>query len=57
MRTLDEIAEHLRDAPPSTPDDVTITLDGRRIDNKEKALAWVAEMNAARASEHDAADA
>jgi hypothetical protein len=57
MLTLEQIVEGLRDAPPPTSDDVSVTLDGRRIDTREKVLAWVAEMNAARASEHDAAGA
>jgi len=39
-----------------TPDDVTITLDGRRIDSKEKAIAWLAEIEADRAAAKTAAD-
>ena len=35
---------------PPTPDDVTITLNGRRIDSKEKAIAWLAEIEADRAA-------
>ena len=46
VRTLDEMLAAMEAAPPPTPDDVTITADGRRIDSREKALAWVAEMNA-----------
>jgi len=54
--TLDQLAEGLRHASPSTADDVTITSDGRRIDSREKALAWVEEMNALpRAAGHGAA--
>ncbi|MHB1726665.1 MAG: hypothetical protein ACYCVN_10015 [Acidimicrobiales bacterium] len=41
---------------PATPDDVTITLDGRRIDSKEKALAWLSELEADRAAGKTAAD-
>lgn len=41
---------------PPTPDDVTITLDGRRIDSKEKAIAWLAEIEADRAAGKTAAD-
>jgi hypothetical protein len=33
------------DRPP-TPDDVSITLDGRRLDSKEKVLAFLAEVEA-----------
>jgi len=39
-----------------TPDDVTITLDGLRIDSKEKAIAWLAEIEADRAAGKTAAD-
>jgi hypothetical protein len=39
-----------------TPDDVTITLDGRRIDSKAKAIAWLAEIEADRAAGKTAAD-
>jgi hypothetical protein len=39
-----------------TPDDVTVTLDGRRIDSKEKAIAWLAEIEADRAAGKTAAD-
>jgi hypothetical protein len=41
---------------PPTPDDVTITLDGRRIDSKENAIAWLAEIDADRAAGKTAAD-
>ena len=44
--SFDQLAEGLRHARRSTADDVTITSDGRRIDSREKALAWVEEMNA-----------
>jgi hypothetical protein len=35
---------------PPTSDDVTVTLDGRRLDTKEKVLEWLAEVEADRAS-------
>ncbi len=38
----------LRDAPPPTADDVSITSDGRRLDTKEKVLAFCAELAAER---------
>ncbi len=50
VRTGEELAEGLRNAPPATPDDVTILWDGRRIDSREAALAWLAEMAAERAA-------
>jgi hypothetical protein len=31
------------DGPP-TPDEVTVTTDGRRLDSKEAVLAWWAEV-------------
>lgn len=36
---------------PPTPDDVSITADGRRLDTPEKLIAWVHEFNASRADE------
>lgn len=41
--------EDLEDLPPRTSDDVTITTDGRRLDTKEKVLAWLAELEHLRA--------
>jgi hypothetical protein len=40
----DELAEALRHATPPTEDDVTILEDGRRIDSREVALAWLEEL-------------
>ena len=36
-------------ALPPTNDDMTVTLDGRRLDTKEKVLEWLAEVEADRA--------
>lgn len=47
--TAEELAEHLRHASPPTPDDVTILRDGRRIDSRESAMAWLTELAVARA--------
>lgn len=44
--TLDEIQTVLADADPPTADDVSGTLDGRRLDSKEAVLAWIAEVEA-----------
>lgn len=44
--TADEFNEMLRDAPPPTPDDVSITADGRRLDTKEAVIAFFAELEA-----------
>lgn len=51
LRTFDEIAEGLRNAPPPTSDDVSITRDGERLDSAEKVRAWVARENARRAEQ------
>ncbi len=51
LRTFDEIAEALRNAPPPTRDDVSITRDGERLDSAEKVRAWVARENALRAEQ------
>lgn len=31
-------------AGPPTPDDVSVTADGRRLDSREAVLAWWAEV-------------
>jgi hypothetical protein len=43
------------DRPP-TSDDVTVTLDGRRLDSKEKVLEWLAEIESDRAAGRTVAD-
>jgi len=58
VRTFEELAEAMRNAPPPTDDDVTILEDGRRIDSKEAALQWLAEVQVRRdANERAAANA
>ena len=37
---------------PSTDDEVPITLDGRRLDTKEKVLDFLAERVSQRVTEH-----
>jgi len=49
VMTAEELAEALRHAPPPTSDEVTVLRDGRRIDSRENALAWLAELAAERA--------
>jgi len=49
--TVEQLAAALRHAPPATADDVTVLWDGRRIDSKEAALQWLAELAAQRAEE------
>jgi hypothetical protein len=40
----------MRFAAPPSEDDVTILLDGRRIDSKEAAEQWLVEVDAIRTS-------
>jgi hypothetical protein len=49
VMTAEELAEALRHAPPATSDEVTILRDGRRIDSRESAMKWLAELAAERA--------
>jgi hypothetical protein len=46
--TAEEWFERMRDAAPPTEDDVTVLLDGRRLDSRDKVLAWLAEVDAER---------
>jgi hypothetical protein len=48
VKSLEEFAERMKDARPPTDDDVTILLDGRRLDSRAAVEAWVAEFAAAR---------
>jgi hypothetical protein len=49
----EELLARLADAPPPTSDDVTVTTDGRRIDSKDAALEWLAELAAKREAGQD----
>ncbi len=53
VRSFEEVAEMMRNAPPPTADDVTILADGRRLDSAEKVRAWVDEINAERVGAGD----
>ena len=44
------VAAIKKNARPSTPDDVTVLRDGRRLDTKEKVLAWLGEIETERAA-------
>jgi hypothetical protein len=44
----EEFLARLAAAPPPTPDDVSILVDGRRLDSKEAVLEWLAEVEADR---------
>ena len=50
-KTVAELAERMRFAKPPTDDDVTVLLDGRRLDTKEAVEAWLVELDGIRASE------
>lgn len=40
----DEFVARLRAAGRPTPDDVSITFDGRRLDSRQAVLVWWAEV-------------
>jgi hypothetical protein len=44
----DEFVARAQAGAPSTPDDVSVTRDGRRLDSREAVLAWLAEVEADR---------
>jgi hypothetical protein len=56
MPTLQELSEDLGRAAPATSDDVTVLLDGRRLDTKAKVLAWLTEIEDDRAAGRSALD-
>ena len=43
-RSAEEIVEVMSRALPPTIDDVTTLADGRRIDSRERAIAWLEEI-------------
>lgn len=51
VMNVEELAEALRQAPPPSEDDVTLLWDGRRLDTREAAMEWLAEVAAKRAEE------
>lgn len=54
--TVEELIERLCDADPPTEDDVSVTLDGRRLDSPEAVRAWLADLDARRGAGADAND-
>lgn len=46
VRTIDleEFNRAMAAAPPPTPDDQSLLRDGRRLDSKEKVVAWLVEI-------------
>ncbi len=55
--TADEVDDLSRGLASGTPDDVSITRDGVRIDSKEKLLALIAEHEQRLEAEQQAASA
>jgi hypothetical protein len=49
VQAAEQLFERMRHAPPLTEGDVTILWDGTRVDSREKVLAWLAELELARA--------
>jgi hypothetical protein len=56
MLTFEKLNDDFRRAAPSGPEDVTVLLDGRRLDSREKVLAWIAEVESDRAAGRSALD-
>lgn len=52
--TREQFNEMLRDAPPPTLDDVSVTRDGRRLDSAEAVIEFFTELEADLAAEHTA---
>ena len=54
---LDALRLAVRRGGPATPDDVSITMDGRRLDSRDAVLTFLAEVESERAdrSAHDRA--
>jgi hypothetical protein len=50
-KTIVEWAERMRSAGPPSEDDVTVLLDGRRLNSREAIEAWLNEVEAMRVLE------
>lgn len=46
FESREDYNNHVASLPAPTHDDVTVLADGTRIDSREKALAFMAEMKA-----------
>ena len=55
--TVAEWAERMHSAAPPTEDDVTVLLDGRRLDSRESVEAWLKELEGLRKLEAATDDA
>ena len=49
--SAEELAEMFKDAGPPTPDDMSITNDGRRLDSAEAVIEFFEEIRAQREAE------
>jgi hypothetical protein len=56
VQSIDEWADRMRIASSPSEDDVTTLLDGRRLDSKEKVLAWLHELEVERMTEAAVSD-
>lgn len=50
--TREQFNEMLRDAPPPTADDVSVTRDGRRLDSAEAVIEFFTALEAELAADH-----
>ena len=51
VKSIEELQDRVNKcAHPRTADDVSITSDGRRLDTKEKVLAFLGELDVERAA-------
>lgn len=46
--SIAELEAAMRAGGPPTPDDVSITSDGRRLDSKQAVLDWLADLEKVR---------
>lgn len=46
--SIAELEAAMRAGGPPTPDDVSITSDGRRLDSKQAVLDWLADLGKVR---------
>lgn len=46
--SIADLEAAMREGGPPTPDDVSITNDGRRLDSKRAVLDWLADLEKGR---------
>ncbi|HVX22720.1 MAG TPA: hypothetical protein VHB02_15330 [Acidimicrobiales bacterium] len=57
VMTAEEWFLAMEKAEPPTEDDVTVLLDGRRLDSREAVLQWLEEVQAERSAGAASTDA